>query len=159
MPMKIEGLENINSMLSVFHDGEINHAVKSNSCLKFDVNIQYLAERINPEFLAFSVILEGIESLTFTTWPDEKDEEPEIFTDINSIFTKDLGILSGEIENESIKLACNQPIPGLGYCGGFLSLKANSAIVKDEAGKEYSIDELISLSSDYWDEWSKNKKA
>ena len=157
--MNTEGLENINTMFSVFHDGEIARCVKINSSLKFDVHIQYLAERINPAFRTFSIVLEGVEDLNFTTWPDDSDAEPDVITDVELIFTKELEILSGEIENESIKVACNQPLPGLGYCGGFLNLKANSAVVKDEARKEYSIEELCSLSKSYWDEWSKRNKA
>ena len=157
--MNIEGLENINTMFSVFHDGEINRCVKTNSHLEFGVHIQYLAERINPEFRTFSVALEGVEGLYFTTWPDDANAEPDVIADVGSICTKELEILSGEIENGFIKVACNQPLPGLGYCGGFLHLKAKSAVVKDEAGKQYSIDELCSLSNGYWDEWASKNKA
>ena len=156
--MKIEGLEHINTMLSIFHDGEIVRATETDSGLELDVHIQYLAERIKPEFKLFNVVLEGIESLKFTTWPDDKDAEPDVITEIEAIFTEELEILSGEIEGGLIKLACNQPLPGLGYCGGSLYLNANTAIVKDEAGKEYSIEELCTLSKGYWDEWSSRNK-
>jgi hypothetical protein len=157
--MNIDGLENINTIFSIFHDGEIGRCVKTDSHLEFDVHIQYLAERINPTFRTFSVALDGVEALYFTTWPDDANAEPVVVADVESIFTKELEILSGEIENGAIKVACNQPLPGLGYCGGFLNLKAKSAFVKDEAGKEYSIEELCSLSESYWNEWSNKNKA
>ncbi len=157
--MKIEGLENILTIFSVFHDGDISRAKKEITILQLDVEIEYLAERINPSFQNFYVTLYGVKDLSFTTWPDVAEAEPEIITDLSAIFTSGLEILSGEIENNSIKVACNQPLPELGYCGGFLKLYVSSAVVKDEAGKEYSIRQLCSLSKGYWDEWANRKKA
>ena len=159
MPMKIEGLENILTMFSVFHDGVIGHCTKENSILQFNVEIQYLTERINSSYKAFRVTLYGVKELSFTTWPNDSDAESETFTDIVAIFTPELEILSCEIENNSFKIACNQPLPNFGYCGGFLKLIVNSVVVKDEAGKEYSIEELCSLSNDYWGEWANKNKA
>ncbi len=159
MPMKIEGLENILSMFSVFHDGDISHCIKENLILQFEVEIQYLTERINPSYRVFRIILYGVTNLSFTTWPDDAEAKPDTFTEISEIFTPELEILSAEVENNSIKVACNQPLPKLGYCGGFLKLNVNSAVVKDEAGKEYSIEELCSLSNGYWDEWANKNKA
>ncbi len=159
MPMKIEGIENILTMFSVFHDGDIRHCTKENSTLQFEVEIHYLTERINPSYRAFRVTLYGVNNLSFTTWPDDAEAKPDTFTDIGTIFTPKLEILSAEAENSSIKVACNQPLSKLGYCGGFLKLNVNSAVVSDEAGKEYSIEELCSLSSGYWDEWANKNKA
>ena len=159
MPTRIEGLESLKTIFSVFHDGEISHCVKNNSNLEFDVHIQYLAERISPVYRTFSVVLENVEGLYFTTWPNDAEAEPDVIIDAESIFTKELEILGGEIGNDSIKVTCNQPLPGLGYCGGFLHLKAKSAVVKDESGKTYTIKELCSLSSAYWDEWASKNKA
>lgn len=157
--MKIEGLENITTMFSVFHDGGFANCVQHGQSLNFSVNIQYLADRINLSYRAFSVSLEAVEYLSFTTWPDDAAAKPDVVTDIELIFTPELEILSGEIENDSIKIACNQPLPGLGYCGGFLNLKAQCAVVKDEVGKEYSIEELCSLRDSYWNEWTGKNKA
>ena len=58
--MKIEGLENIMAMFSVFHDGGISNCVKRGQNLEFGVDIQYLAERINPSFRTFGVVLERV---------------------------------------------------------------------------------------------------
>jgi hypothetical protein len=157
--MKIEGIENILTMFSVFHDGGISQCTKDNSTLQFNVEIQYLTERIDPSFKAFHIALYGVSDLSFTTWPDDAEAKPDTFTDIRTIFTPELEILSGEVENNLIKVACNQPLPNLGYCGGFLKLSATSAVVKDEAEKEYSIEELCSLSDGYWDEWANKNKA
>jgi hypothetical protein len=118
MPVKIEGLENIITMFSVFHDGGFSNCVKQGQSLKFGVDIQYLAERVNPSYRTFSVVRQGVEALSFTTWPDDATAAPDVITDIESIFTPELEILSCELENDSIKVSCNQPLPGLGYCGG-----------------------------------------
>lgn len=159
MPMSIEGLDNIKTVFSVLHDGEICHSIEDGSKLELEVHIQYLAERVNREFRKFSVVLEDVENLGFTTWPDDAKADPDVLTDATLMFTNELEILSGEIENNEIKVACNQPLPGLGYCGGFLYFRAKSATVKDVSGKTYSIEELCSLSDSYWDDWANRNKA
>lgn len=159
MSIKIEGLDNVSTMFSIFHDGSISHCKKEESILQFNAEVQYLAERINLSYGAFRVTLYGIEDLSFTTWPNDTKAEPDTLTDIDAIFTPELEILSSEVGIDSIKVACNQPLPNLGYCGGILKFSLNSAVVKDEAEKEYSIEELCSLSSDYWDEWANKNKS
>jgi hypothetical protein len=157
--MKIDSLENINTMFSIFHDGEIVRCVTNNNELIMDVKIKYLAERINPKYESLYIVLENIEEISFTTWPNNAELEEEIITDVRKIFKPELVILSSDIIGNLISVACSQSSHEFEYCGGNLSLKAKSAKVKDESEKTYSLNELNTLSNEYWEEWSKKNKA
>lgn len=123
-----------------------------------EVDIQYLAERINPNFRKFVVRLAGVENIRFSTWPSDLQAEPEVLTDISIIFKPELEILEGSIKEGQIQVVCNQHSPEFDYCGGELFLTATSAEVVDESGKNYSIDELDTLCKSYWDSWA-NRSA
>jgi len=153
----ITGLENLKNMFSIFHDGCIlNYEVREGN-LVLEVEIQYLAQRISNKFKCFQISLENVEDLSFSPWYDDPSDKRAITT-VEKIFTPELEILSAETEGKYLKIACNQPLPNLGYCGGDLYLKTSSALITDEANKSYSISELTTLCSEYWKEWrNKNK--
>ncbi len=157
--MKIKDLNKINEIFSIFHDGEIIHSEKKDNNLIISIEIQYLANRINPEYIKFDLVLENIENLNFSTWPNNPELESEIITDIDLIFKPELQILSSEIKENLIFVACSQSSHEFEYCGGNLELKAQYAIVNDESGKVYLLKELNKLSNEYWDEWSNKNKA
>lgn len=68
-------------------------------------------------------------------------------------------MLSAELEFGHIRVACNQTESNLGYCGGDLYFKVSSLEVRDESGTLYSFDEINSLCTEYWKEWSGKNKA
>jgi len=157
--MKIIGIENLNDVFSIFHDGGIAaHEVEGEN-LVLKIEIKYLAERININYRYFRLTLENVKELNFIPWLDDLDKKEMVIKDVEKIFTSELEILSAEIGGELIKVACNQPLPNLGYCGGFLNLKASAALVSDEGGKLYSLNELGALCTEYWDEWANKNKA
>jgi len=153
MPVETINDQQLAMLFSVFHDGVFCDVVQQGDTLQFDIDIRYLAARVNPLFSKFHIMLAGVEELTFITWPDDVGSNPTVFTDISAIFTPRLELLSAEVSNDMVKISCNQPLAGLGYCGGDLKIKATSVVVKDEAGTAYSIDELQALNDGYWDEW------
>ncbi|QUY43518.1 hypothetical protein [Acaryochloris marina] len=157
MSIKIEGSENISNVFSIFHDGDIVNGHQKNSSLLIEVEIQYLAERINPPFRKFMLRLDNVRNLHFSTWPSDWKSEPKVLRDAKTIFKSELGILEGNYEEDQIKVACDQHLPEFDYCGGELHFSATSVEVTDEAGKGYSIEELGALCKDYWDEWANNK--
>ena len=157
MPMKIEGSSNIEAIFSIFHDGVITSHVVKDGKLVLDIEIQYLAERISPGFTKFHVLLENVENIRFTTWPSNFKSDPELISDLNTIFAPELDILEGNTKENQIQVICNQSSSDYDYCGGELYFSAVAAIVSDENGKEYSIDELDVLCKGYWDEWASNK--
>lgn len=158
-PMKIEGPENISYVFSIFHDGGIVHCHDENGSLLLKIEIQYLAERINPDFRKFSVLLENVKGVYFSTWPSDLKSEPEVLKDVTSIFKPELEILEGNFKEGQIQVVCNQHSPEFDYCGGELYLSATSAKVTDEDGKSYSLDELDTLCKGYWEEWANRNKA
>ena len=159
MPMKIEGSENIKDIFSIFHDGGIVNVHLEKDVLFMEVEIQYLAELIYPNFRKFSVVLNCIENIRFSTWPGDLKSDPEVLTDIDTIFKPELEILEGNIKDGEMQIICNQHLPDFDYCGGELYFTASFAEVFDEAGKSYSINELDTLCKEYWDEWANRNKA
>ncbi len=152
--LMISGTEGLSDIFSVFHDGGITRYSANGANLELEVEVPYLAERVNPAFRSFRVALLQVQNLSFTTWPKDREAEPSILRLLSQIFEPELEILSGEVDGELIKVICNQSDAGGDYCGGELFFSAVGATVTDEGGKEYSIDELRQLSSEYWQKWS-----
>lgn len=150
----IFGAESLSNIFSVFHDGGIARYSANENNLDLDIEIMYLAERVNPAFRHFHVSLHDIRNLYFSTWPKESAAEPSILRSPAQIFEPELEILSGEYDSEQVMVICNQSSAECDYCGGILYFSASDATVTDEAGQEYSIDALHRLCEDYWDEWS-----
>lgn len=86
MPVKIEGSENIRDIFCILHDGSlISHATDGGE-LGLEVEIRYLAERIDPSFRKFEVRLFGVSDVQFSTWPGDLTSEVETLTDVGEIF-------------------------------------------------------------------------
>lgn len=157
MPMKIKGPENISNVFSIFHDGGIVNCHHENGSLLFEIEIQYLAERINPDFQKFMLRLNEVKNLYFSTWSNDLKSEPKVLRDTTTIFKSELEILEGNSEENLIQVVCLQHSPEFDYCGGKLCFSSTSVEVTDETGKGYSIEELAALCKSYWDEWANNK--
>ena len=159
MPMKIEGQENIKNIFSIFHDGSIVSCRLENDSLLMEVEIQYLAERINPQFRRFMICLNEVQNLSFSMWSSNLKSPVIVTSDPEKIFKAELEILKGDIENGNIKVVCDQHSSEFDYCGGEIYFSASSAEVTDEAGKSYSIEALGILCKEYWDDWAYKNKA
>lgn len=151
------GAESIADIFSVFHDGGIARYSSSGNGLNLDVEIRYLAERVDSAFRHFHVCLHDVRDISFSTWPKEAEATPSVIRSLPEIFAPDLAILSGETDGEHIKIICNQSSADYSYCGGELRFSASGATVHDERGKGYSVDELHQLCKAYWDEWSSGR--
>ena len=150
----IVGTKDVGELFSVFHDGEVlRHRVAGND-LALDIQIAYLAERVNPAYTTFQLVLHGVVDPRFKTWPNNAIEAPAILRNLAEIFGQTLDILSGEADGGRLTIVFNQPSAGLPYCGGELSLEATGATVTDESGKEYELDELKGICKDYWEAWA-----
>lgn len=93
--MKIEGSSNISDVFSIFHDGGIVRCHEENRSLLLKVEIQYLAERVNPAFRKFSVLLEDVKDVHFATWPSDLKSAPEAIKDISTL-PEEIGYYLGE---------------------------------------------------------------
>ena len=159
MPMRIEGSEDIRDIFSFFHDGSITHAKRVGSDLILEVEIQYLAKRINSSFEKFYIRLVNVRDIRFTTWPRDSQSPPLEIADTSLIFKPELEILEVHNEEGAIQVICLQSSPGFNYVGGELYLQADFAQVTDEAGSHYSMDELRSLCKGYWHDFSNKNQA
>ncbi len=156
--MCITGNGNICTLFSIFHDGDIVNAKQQGNHWLFEISIPYLAERIDPSFTSFSLTLEQVEQLYFTTWPDDLSAAPDVIRNPEIFFSAELEILSAKTEGNLINIACNQSLPELGYCGGMLHIECASAQVTDPTGKAYSISEFEALGTAYWNNWKQKNK-
>jgi hypothetical protein len=153
----ISGSEDLSEIFSIFHDGEIVNYASDGSDLELKVEIMYLAERVDPDYRSFQLRLHNVRDINFETWPKDSAAEPAKLFSIPQIFEPELEISGAEPEGDSIKIICNQSSPQCEYSGGTLLLQADYALVTDEGGKEYSLEELRQICSGYWSDW-KNEK-
>ncbi len=154
----INKIEDIKDLFDIFHDGDIVEYSLLNKELHLDIEIPYLAERIDKNFKLFRVVLYGCQNIIFTTWPNEEGMDGEIISDVKTIFKPKLWILSASIEDGKIEVNCSQTSSDFNYCGGNLCFNVESVKVSDENGKQYTIDELAEFCEEYWDEWENNNK-
>jgi hypothetical protein len=152
----ITGRENICTLLSILHDGVISSYCVDHDNLGLTVDIKYLANRINPAYSYFTLTVFGVSDVSFRTWPRHLQSEPWIITDLQSIFAARLEILEATVVDAKIDVRCDQPDTSLDYCGGELRLNAVGLIVKDEDGRERTLDEMDQICQDYWNEWERS---
>ncbi|EKD26139.1 MAG: hypothetical protein ACD_79C01346G0001 [uncultured bacterium] len=154
----IKTLDDIRDIFNILHDGDIIDYEEKEKDLKLRVKISYLTERVREGYSYFTVTLFNYIKIQLETWPNQKGHEPEFYRDLNQIFQANLWILDAEIKEKSIVVSCSQADTAFDYCGGYLAFTSESAKVEDEAGKEYTIEELGNLSEAYWEEWENNNK-
>ena len=156
----ITELNNIAAIFSVFHDGRITAYSRTGDTIRLTVEIKYLARRVKEDYNSFSLCLHEVTKLSFRTWPNIVGAQPVLIENGEPFLGTKMEILSGEVKDGSIQIACNQANSSLDFCGGELYLLCTGATVSDPSGKEYSLDELGKICQEYWDEWSnKSKKA
>ena len=152
--MKISSIENISDIFKIFHDGGIVHHERQGTDMVLQIDIRYLAERINKEYTTFCVRLFNVQDLILEPWYDDHEKTEPHIREHQEIFSPELEILSSEVIENINSISCNQSQPGHGYCGGFLKLEITEATVQDQAGEYLSLEQLRNLSSSYWKEWS-----
>jgi hypothetical protein len=153
----LTSVSDIADLFSVFHDGEIMSHQSQAGDLRLRLDVEYLAKRIQPTFQCFEIELLGVKNLEFTTWPED-EQAPRQLHKPEEIFIPRLEVLSGETEGSTVRVVCNQPASRVGWSGGDLRFEVRGARVRDEAGLEWSIENLKSLAEAYWAEWSERGK-
>jgi hypothetical protein len=151
----IQNPDEIAQMLSVFHDGDMAAFRPDGLDLIVEIEIPYLTNRIQPGFKFFSVRFLRFRDLSFTTWPKDTGVDPWVLEGTEEVLDVAPEILSAEAEGPIVKVICNQQNPSLPYCGGELRFVADGARITDQASREWSLPDLITLAREYWDDWSK----
>jgi len=131
--------------LSLLHDGLIISAKKDEVTLRFDVAVDFLANKINPNFTFFSIVVFEPTNIEFIDWAEDHRK----YTDLQSIlqFIKGIWITSCDT-NDDGKIC----IHGHGgnsnndkSCGGSLVFECKKIMITDETGCEISIQRLQDL--------------
>ena len=144
----ITGLDYLSSMFDVFHDGGLIFVAQDGADLVMQVEILYLAERVHPDYSLFNVRLQGVRNLSSRNLNNE-----EVLTDLPAIFADEFEILSANVVGDGLEVLC---VKGFGD-SLMLSFRIESAVVTDEGGKDYSIEDLVELSNGYWEEFRKGR--
>ena len=148
-------LNEMADVFSIFHDGVISGYTGDENLLRIEIYCEYLAKRVNPSYRYFYVEFEGIEKLEFLPWMNPIELPQISMKEAKDIFQAPLEILAAEIENDYVKIYCNQHNSGLGYSGGTILLNCTSAKVFDQGNNAITIEKLTNICNGYWDDFSK----
>ena len=149
----IVGAEDIARAFSIFHDGSLT-LTSAAPDLGLKVEIQYLAERIDPQYSGFRVVLHNHHGLAFSPWYTESGQTKGDLVEFEQIFNLDLGVLQADANAGLIEVVCDAYPTDSSFSGGVLRFWAESASVSDESGRDYTVEELAKLASSYWSEWA-----
>ena len=147
--------ENIRDVFSVLHDGTIIEWAGDKNLLTLKIGCQYLAERIDSTFENFFVELFNINRLALVPWMNPIELEQEYFVELKDIFQAELDILSADIENDLVKVICNQRNVDFDYCGGTLYINCNEIRIYDQERNELTMERLDQIGREYWDEFAR----
>lgn len=147
--------QKIERIFSTLHDGTISAWTGDKNLLTLTVDCQYLAERIDKSFDKFYLELFTINRLEFTPWSNSVNVPAIIKTDWADIFKAELEILSADIQDEIVIIACNQSNPKYNYSGGNLAMSCQTIKVFDQNKNELTVDQFDQIAKNYWNEWSK----
>jgi hypothetical protein len=150
--------EAVAQVFSIFHDGSVVGCQRIGDDLNLDIEIEYLAQRVAPEYGGFSVSILGARDFSFTTWPKHAEQPAAIFSDPMEIFGSEPEILSSKIKDGFIEIALNESSRNVDYSGGILRFKADGIRVLDEGGYECGVETLGKICQEYWDEWARRHK-
>lgn len=149
----MNNLKEIEDIFSIFHDGTITDWERIENGLRLTIDCEYLAELIEPERTIFSLELTQIDKLSMDPWMNPIELESRLLTEPEDIFKAELEILSAEVEQDYVRISCNQHDTDFNYCGGTIHLSANAVVVKDEKNRVMTVENLHSICKRYWDKF------
>ena len=130
----------IPTVWNVFHDGTIDHVEGVvPGLVEIYISVEYLRERFLERGEHFIVSLLDCSLVEY----DPYDEAEASTSNLKEIAELSLGILSA------------------GCCyvftdAGKLRIQAESGSIRLDNGRELSLDELVKVASEYWDDWNSN---
>jgi len=152
---RVTNTKNIRDIFSILHDGSIIGWTGDKNLLTLKIDCQYLAKIIAPTFEHFFIELTDINKLVLEPWMNQIDLDQECFVELKDIFQAELEILSAEVENDFVKVSCNQSDISFDYCGGTLYIDCKSIKIFDQNKAELTIDKLDEVCKEYWEEFAK----
>lgn len=141
-------IEEAHDIFTIFHDGTIASARLEKEQCDLSIDIQYLAEKVEKNFTQFRIRIHGLTNFRFSPW------EGELINEFGRIATMDLGILSASVVGDKLEVVCTQDYHDLGFTGGTLKFGLSGIALYDEMEREISLDDLKTLSAEYWNSWN-----
>lgn len=129
--------------MGCFHDGTMLSVQRVSDSLVLKVEIQYLAEMIDPEYEFFTCQFMNCEDFYFESWVGSKR-----ITDTSDIAVIGLEISNAAQADDYINIVCLSSDPNV--IGGNLFIKAEDLIIRDEGSTLVTLDEITKLTDEYW---------
>ena len=147
-------LDDIKEIFSILHDGRTSTWTGDKNLLTLKVDSQWLAERIDKSYESFYIECTQVGKIEFHPWMNPNTLPQTLLTDIDDIFKASLEILSADIENDFIKITCNQHNTDFDYCGGTLLLNCKTIKIFDQEKRQLTIDKFGEINKAYWKDFS-----
>lgn len=144
--------EDQKNIFNMFHDGGFIFFRQAGNDIYFEVDIEYLAQMLHPDYHLFKGILKNCQRLALKLWDSE-----ETIEDIGMIneLADELEISSAAVDSDGVCIFCNRyrrlsdsrygPLPG-----GYLFVRCDAIHLFDEGDRAMSTDHLGTIRQDYW---------
>lgn len=136
-------LKNQADIFSIFHDGNFTKFIRNQRDVEFTIEIEYLAELINPIFSLFKGKLKNCTKLEYHVW----GKEHVIIDNLNTLGALELEVLDAEVKGNYIGVKC---LDDKNY-GGDLVIVTDGITIFDENNQEVTLNKLIEICKSYWD--------
>lgn len=143
-------MEGIRDIFSILHDGTTSTWTGDRNLLTLKIGCEWLAERIDKSYHSFYLECRQIEKIELHPWMNPFELTQTLLANRDDIFKASLEILSADIENDFVKITCNQHNTDFDYCGGTLLLKCETIKIFDQEKQQLAIGELDEISKAYW---------
>jgi hypothetical protein len=142
--------DKIANVFSCFHEGTIAGFIGEHKLLTLQIDCGYLAKKINRSFESFFIELSNVSQIELVPWSSPGDQPVRKIADLAKIFESGLEVVSAEIADGIVVIACMQLVRE--SIGVNLFIEAESVRVLDQKKDEISIGDLQKWSRSYWEE-------
>ena len=148
-------LEKIRDIFSILHYGRTSTWTGDKNLLTVKIDCKWLAERIDKSYESLYLECGQIEKIEFHPWMNPIKLSQTLLTDLDRIFKASLEILSADIENNFVKITCNQHNTHFDHGGGTLLLNCKSIKIFDQDKRQITIECFNLINTSYWADFSK----
>ena len=134
-------------IFNMFHDGSIIAIKRQEDVLILTIEIEYIAELVNPQYKVFFVHLFDAKDVSLTAWYKSDSEQRKVFTELEEIAKLEPEILSAELVSKRVSISCDLHKD---FTYGELTFNANSLTILDENNKEITQESFKELCESYW---------
>jgi hypothetical protein len=136
------------SLFSRFHDGILVKIEKQEDNVFFQVDIQYIAAIINPDYEYFNGYLKHCSELIFIGWSGETIFDLSNLEENENIQPD---IMDAEFKGDLVEVYCSI-VPDY---GGWLKFKAEDIKIFDQDNNPITLQQIKECCTQYWSKFSK----